>query len=112
MTAEDRYTALAARAVGEAMPGPAIDAIRDDETRVAGELDGIVALLRGAEVPASRGRRAAVSARIARRRLTITFRRFATAAAHFTRPMAWISSTGRVRPEMGKFSTARCVWAP
>ena len=36
----------------------------------------------------------------------------AVAAASFTSPRAWINSAGKPRPEMGKFCTARCVWAP
>ena len=34
------------------------------------------------------------------------------AAAHFTSPRAWINSVASVRPEIGKFSTARCVCGP
>jgi len=36
----------------------------------------------------------------------------ATAAATFTRPSARIKRFGNGWPEIGKFSTARCVWAP
>ena len=45
--------------------------------------------------------------------LGITRRRPLTVAATpLIEPSAWISSTGTVSPEIGKFSIARWVWAP
>ena len=41
--------------------------------------------------------------------LSLPKSRLIIAAANFTRPKAWISSLGSVRPEMGKLSTARWV---
>jgi hypothetical protein len=38
--------------------------------------------------------------------------RFTEAAACLIAPMAWMKVRGKRRPEMGKFSTARAVWAP
>ena len=37
---------------------------------------------------------------------------FTTAADSFTRPSALINGLPKVLPLTGKFSTARCVWAP
>ncbi len=36
---------------------------------------------------------------------------FTIAAARLMRASAWICAGSSPRPEMGKFSTARCVWA-
>ena len=37
---------------------------------------------------------------------------FASAAAFFTRTVARMNAGNGLRPEIGKFSTARAVWAP
>lgn len=64
MNAEERYAALAARAVGEEMPG-AGDSLSREPTPESGELEHLVALLRSAELPTSEERREAVLVRLA-----------------------------------------------